>query len=67
MKYASLESLQAPTLPFFQELESIARVDTLIDIYDDPFADIERDTVDYIMGLWHMRAIHKMVANKGAK
>ena len=64
MTYARNPSLQAPTLPFFQELESIARVDTLIDIYDDPFADIERDTVAYLMGLWQMRAIHKMVANK---
>ena len=67
MTYARNPSLQAPATSFFQELESIACVDTVIDIYDNPFADIERDLTDYIMGLWHMRAIHKMVANKGVK
>jgi len=65
MTYVRNPSLQAPATSFFQELESIARADTLIDIYDDPFADIERDVTDYIMGLWHMHAIRKMVANKG--
>ena len=66
MTYARNPSLQAPATSFFQELESLDSIATPIDIYDDPFADIERDVTDYLMGLWRMHAIRKMVANKGS-
>ena len=39
----------------------------MIDHYAHMMRDIEKDCVDYIMGLWHMHRIAKMVQNKKGK